>query len=167
MLPLYWAAGYFRPEIDLFAVGPTGDFTPCVGALDSCADWVVFDEQVAGPLGLVPPFSRVVSVSGIAGAVQAQFTMPPDGTVSLFLTDYREYYFLPAPPVGFWPPPKGQRRSVLGATGLLQHFQVVLHYELSRPEVELVHHPGFPGDFGPFPHGALLRDFLRSLKFPP
>jgi hypothetical protein len=82
----------------------------------------------------------VVAVSGIAGAVQASFTMPPDGTVSLFITDYREYYFLPAPPVGFWPPaPTGTtRRGVLGATGFLQLFQV------------------------DFPPGVVLRDFLRG-----
>jgi hypothetical protein len=104
LLSRYWPSGYFRPEIDLFAVGPNGDFTPCEGEIDNASDWVVFDSNVAVRLGLSPPFTQVVSVSGIAGAVQAQFTMPPDGTVSLFLTDYREWYFLPAPPVGFWPP---------------------------------------------------------------
>jgi hypothetical protein len=110
-----------------------------------------------------------VLVSGIAGAVQAQFTMPPDGTVSLFVTDYREYYFLPAPPVGFWPaaPTGGQRRNILGATGFLQHFQVNLHYQLRPPEVELIHHPGFPGGHGQLPHTVVLRDFIRGLKFPP
>jgi hypothetical protein len=168
-LPRYWPNGYFRPEIDLYAVGPNGDSTPCAGEIDSCSDWVVFDSGVAVNLGLSPPFSRVVSVSGIAGAVQAQFTMPPDGTVALFLTDYREYYFVPAPPVGFWPPPPagGQRRSVLGATGFLQHFQVVLHYQLSRPEVALTHHAGFPGKYGQLPPRVVLRDFIRGLKFPP
>src|SRR5437016_3198520 len=122
VLARYWPGGYFRPEIDLFAVGPNGDCTPCVGQIDSSSDWVVFDDTVAVDLGLTGPFAQVVSVSGIAGAVQAQFTMPPDGTVSLFLTDYRQWYFLPAP-VGFWPPsPTGtKRRSVLGATGFLQH----------------------------------------------
>jgi hypothetical protein len=169
MLSQYWPQGYFRPEIDLFAVGPTGDHTPCVGHVDSCSDWVVFDHKVAVALGLSPPFARVVPVSGIAGAAQAQFTMPPDGALSLFVTDYREWYFLPAPPVGLWPPSRtgGQRRSVLGATGFLQHFQVVLHYQVSRPEVELIHHPGFPGRHGQLPPGVVLRDFIRGLKFPP
>jgi hypothetical protein len=153
MLPRYWPNGYFRPEIDLFAVGPNGDYTSCHGEIDNASDWVVFDSGVARALGLSPPFAQVVSVSGIAGAVQVPFTMPPDGTISLFVTDYQEYYFLPAPPVGFWPPsPTGaQRRSVLGATGFLQHFQVNLHYQLGRPEVELLHHPGFPGEFGTLP----------------
>ncbi len=170
MLSQYWGAtGYFRPEIDLYLVGPTGVCVAWVGQIDSSSDWVVFEDQVARQLGLSPPFSRVVSVSGIAGAVQAPFTMPPDGTVSLFVTDYQEWYFLPAPPVGFWPPAPagGQRRNVLGATGFLQHFQVVLHYQLSRPEVELIHHPGFPGKHAPFPHGVVLRDFIRGLKLPP
>jgi hypothetical protein len=115
LLSQYWPNGYFRPEIDLFAVGPTGQYTACAGEIDNASDWVVFDSKVALALGLSPPFSRAVSVSGIAGAVQAQFTLPPDGAVSLLVTDYREYYFLPAPPVGFWPPATaGQRRSVLG-----------------------------------------------------
>jgi hypothetical protein len=170
LLSGYWGTtGYFRPEIDLYLVGPTGVCVPWVGQIDSSSDWVVFEEGVALQLGLSPPFSQVVSVSGIAGAVQAQFTLPPDGTVSLFITDYREWYFLPAPPVGFWPaaPGGGQRRNVLGATGFLQHFEVRLHYQLSRPEVELIDHPGFPGEFGTFPRGAVLRDFIRSRKFPP
>ncbi len=170
MLSRYWgAAGYFRPEIDLYLVGPTGVCVPWVGQVDSSSDWVVFEDGVAAQLGSSPPFARVVSVSGIAGAVQAQFTMPPDGAVSLFITDYREWYFLPAPPVGFWPPAPtgGQRRNVLGATGFLQYFQVNLHYQLSRPEVELIQHSGFAGASGTFPRGAVLRDFIRGLKFPP
>jgi hypothetical protein len=44
---------------------------------------------------------------------------------------------------------------------------VVLHYQLSRPEVELIDHPGFPGGYGQFPRGAVLQDFIRGLKFPP
>jgi hypothetical protein len=168
LLAQYWGtSGYFRPDIDLYLVGPTGNSIRWTGHIDSCSDWVVFDDRARGILGLQLPFSRVVSVSGIAGAVQATFTMPPDGTVSLFLTDYREWYFLPAPPVGFWPPsPTGPRRDVLGVTGFLQHFQVNFHYQLSRPEVELIHHPGFPGGYGTFPRGAVLPDFLRGLKFP-
>jgi hypothetical protein len=53
-----------------------------------------------------------------------------------------------------------------GATGFLQPFQVDCHYRLPRPEVELIHHEGFPGKLGDFPPGVVLRDFLRSLKFP-
>ena len=69
-MPLYWPNGYFRPEIDLYAVGPNGDCTPCKGQIDSASDWVVLDLRVAVRLGLSPPFSQVVSVSGIAGAAQ-------------------------------------------------------------------------------------------------
>ncbi len=169
MLTQYWgSSGYFRPDIDLYLVGPTGHSIPWTGHIDSLSDWVVFEDQASVNLGLQPPFSRTVSVSGIAGAVQAQFTMPPDGTVSLFLTDYQNWYFLPAPPVGFWPPSptSAPRRNVLGVTGFLQYFQVVLHYQLSRPEVELIHHAGFPGAFGQLPDRVALPDFIRSRKFP-
>lgn len=136
LLSQYWgSSGYFRPDIDIYLVGPTGHSIPWTGQIDSMSDWVVFDDRVAVGLGLRAPFPRSVSVSGIAGAVHAQFTLPADGTVSLFITDYVEYYFLPAVPVGFWPPspPVVQRRNVLGVTGFLQYFQVVLDYEPSRP----------------------------------
>jgi hypothetical protein len=170
LLSQYWgSSGYFRPDIDLYLVGPTGDSISWTGQIDSCSDWVVFDYRAAVGVGLHAPFPRAASVSGIAGAVQAQFTLPPDGTVSLFLTDYQEWYFLPALPVGFWPPSPagGPRRNVLGATGFLQHFEVHLHYELSRPEVELIHHEGFPGKYGQLPPRVVLRDYIRGLKFSP
>jgi hypothetical protein len=48
----------------------------------------------------------------------------------------------------------------------LQHFDVVLRYRLSRPEIELIDHGGFPGDSGQLPRGVVLRDFVRGLKFP-
>jgi hypothetical protein len=171
LLAQYWgSSGYFRPDIDLYLVGPNGNSITWTGQIDTSSDWVVFDNRAAVGLGLRQPFPRVVPVSGIAGAVQAQFTMPPDGTVSLFVTDYHEYYFLPTPPVGFWPPsPTGaQRPNVLGVTGFLQYFQVNFHYQLSRPEVELIHHdPGFAGGHGQLPPGVVLQDFIRGLKFPP
>jgi hypothetical protein len=170
LLSQYWgSSGYFRPDIDIFLVGPTGNYTRWTGQIDSSSDWVVFDNQAAMGLGLQAPFPRVEAVSGIAGAVQAHFTMPPDGTVSLFLTDYHDWCFLPAPPVGFWPasPAGVPRRNVLGATGFLQYFEVRLHYELSRPEVELIEHLGFPGTYGELPPRVVLRDFIRSRKFPP
>src|SRR5205085_472759 len=84
VLSQYWgSSGYFRPDIDLFLVGPTGNFISWTGHIDSCSDWVVFDDRAARGLGLQGPFPRTVPVSGIAGAVQAHFTMPPGGTVSL------------------------------------------------------------------------------------
>jgi hypothetical protein len=167
LYPYWGATGYFRPKIDLYAVGPTGNYASLVGQVDSGSDWVVLDDSVAVRLGLRGPFSRRAGVSGIAGAAQTHFTLPLDGTVSLFLTDYREYYFLPTLPVGFWPPtPAGQppRRNVLGLTGFLQHFQVIFHHQLSRPEVELIHTPTFPGQHGRFSAQEPLRNFLRLLK---
>jgi hypothetical protein len=163
----YWGIqGYYRPEIDIFVIGPTGNVVPWIGYIDSCSDWVVFEDRLAPQLGLSPPFARGVGVSGIAGAAQSQFTMPPDGTVSLFLTDYRGWYFLRTLPVGFWPaaPPGLPRRNVLGATGFLQHFRVVFDYEPKRPEVELIDHADFPGELGTFPLPGPLPDFIRGLK---
>jgi hypothetical protein len=167
LYPYWGATGFSRSRIDIFVVGPSGVYVNRSAQIASAADWVVFEDRVALQLGLQPPFSRVVGVSGIAGAAQTHFTQPPDGTVSLFLTDYREYYFLPTLPVGFWPAsPPGQpsRRNVLGITGFLQYFQVIFHHQLSRPDVELIDIPTFPGKHDVFSAREPLRDLLRRLK---
>jgi hypothetical protein len=165
----YWGAfGYSRPVIDVYAVEPTGRAVPVAAQIDSAADFVVFEDWVGQRLRLQSPFARACQVSGAGGATVTQFTLPPDGTVSLFLTDYSEWCFLPAPPVGFWPAaPKGQRRSVLGATGFLQFFEVRLHNELPHPEVELIEAPGFAGLHGTLPPKTNLADFIRQLKVGP
>jgi hypothetical protein len=51
--------------------------------------------------------------------------MADDGEVSLLITDYRQYYYLPAPPVGFWAAPN--HANVLGFTGFLQFFSSHTH----------------------------------------
>src|SRR5262249_22335306 len=91
-----------------------------------------------GPLGLSPPFRRPVAV-GTAGG-QAAFTFPDDGEVSLLITDYREYYYLPASPIGFWAP--SVQRNVLGLTGFLQYFSMEWFNDgQTIPEVELTENP--------------------------
>jgi hypothetical protein len=102
----------------------------------------------------------------VAWSVDGTWVVDVD-TVSLFVTDYQEYYYLPAPLVGFWPPAPVRRRSVLGATGFLQHFDVRLLNRLSRPEVELVDVPTFPGTHGALSKSGPLEDFLRGLRLNP
>jgi hypothetical protein len=161
----YWGpSGYSRATFDVFVIGPTGQY--CVARraeLDNASDWVVFDPNVARSLGLALPFSRQVWIGSAAG--QTCFTMPPDGLVSLLVTDYREYYFLPSPPVGFWS--GGMTKNVLGSTGFLQHFAWrVLNDGLSRPEVELEAVPNFPGQQGVFAVQPLA-NFFRQLRSRP
>jgi hypothetical protein len=98
---------------------------------------------------------------GTAGG-QAAFTFPDDGEVSLLITDYREYYYLPASPIGFWALPI--QHNVLGLTGFLQYFSMQWFNDgQTIPEVELTENPTFPGQHGRFavqPIGG----FLRRLK---
>jgi hypothetical protein len=117
----YWGAlGFFRPVIDVFTVGPAGKVVRAAAQVDSASDYVALDPGVAVSLGLQPPFSRQFGASG-AGGHRFGLTFPPDGTVSLFITDYREWYYLPAPLVGFHVAPSGAAlRSVLGLNGFLQ-----------------------------------------------
>jgi hypothetical protein len=86
--------------------------------------------------------------------------------VSLFVTDYREFAYLPSPLVGFHPPsPTALRqRSVLGQTGFLQFFRQVHDPEPTPPILELHPITNFPGQTGPLPRDRPLLDFIRSLR---
>lgn len=86
--------------------------------------------------------------------------------MSLFVTDYTEYCYLPAPLIGFHAPTPQSQRSVLGLTGFLQHFRFVLDYT-SPPFFELHPLPGFPGQSGILPKDRPLVDFIRSLRTTP
>jgi hypothetical protein len=88
--------------------------------------------------------------------------------VSLFVTDYREFYYLPAPLVGFHAPGPGAagQRSVLGLAGFLQYFRFVLDPAPTPPMFELDHTPTFPGQTGPLPRGRPLADILHGLRGP-
>jgi hypothetical protein len=136
LLSSYWGpSGIHRPRIDVFAVGPTGlvDWVPA--QIDSASDFVILEASLARSIGLALPFARQEGVSAAAGTQVATFSFAPDGLVSLFVTDYREYAFLPCPLVGFHPPaPVGaSQRSVLGLTGFLQVFKFLLDPEPTPP----------------------------------
>jgi hypothetical protein len=169
LLHSYWGStGYYRPICDVYVVGPNQQITTVAAQVDTACDYVVLAARAAGKLGLALPFARQVGVSGAAGTQAATFSFAPDGLVSLFVTDYREYAFLPSPLVGFHPPaPAGTaQRSVLGLTGFLQFFKFVLDPEPTPPLFELHPITAFPGQHGPLPRGQVLLDFIRSLRVP-
>jgi hypothetical protein len=169
LLSSYWgSSGIHRPRIDVFAVGPTGLVAWAAAQIDSACDFVVLESRVPQLLGLPLPFPRQESVSGAAGTQAATFSFAPDGLVSLFVTDYREYAFLPCPLVGFHPPVvvPTRQRSVLGLTGFLQFFKFVLDPEPTPPFFELHPIAAFPGQHGLLPRGRALLDFIRSLRVP-
>jgi hypothetical protein len=167
VLAAHWpGACLYRPACDVYAVGPGGLISRAAAQIDSAADYVLLGSTIAGDLGLSLPFARQTGMSGAAGAQVATVSFPPEGLVSLFVTDYREYYYLPAPLVGFHPPSPlaTQQRSVLGLTGFLQHFRFVLENEPTPPFFELHPTPAFPGLAGLLPLDRPLVDFIRSLR---
>ncbi len=167
LLYSYWGPlGYHRPKIDVFAVGPGGLVGWSTAQIDTSCDFVILEWKVAHALALTSPFPRQHPVSGAAGTQAATFSFPPDGLVSLFVTDYREYAFLPAPLVGFHPPAPApaSQRSVLGQTGFLQFFRYVQDPEPTPPIFELHPTTAFPGQTGLLPRGQSLLGFVRSLR---
>jgi hypothetical protein len=137
-------------------------------SVDTRSDYVVFASSVAQRLGLTIPFARQAAFSGAAGTQAGVLSFPPDGLVSLFVTDFTEYCYLPAPLIAFHPPAPQPRiqRSVLGLTGFLQYLRFVLDYWPSPPTFELHPIPGFTGQTGILPKDRLLVDFIRSLRVP-
>jgi hypothetical protein len=150
----------------VFVVGPGGLVERTSAHIDTACDFVVLESGVALSLGLALPFPRQEGISGAAGTQAATFSFPPDGLVSLFVTDYREYAFLPAPLVGFHPPALGSvsQRSVLGQTGFLQFFKFVHDPEPNPPLFELYPIRAFPGQHGLLPRGQSLLGFIRNLR---
>jgi hypothetical protein len=67
-------------------------------------DHIVLASDVAVNLGLTLPFPRQMGMSGAAGSYAMTLSFLPDGLVPLFVTDYREYCYLPSPLIGFHPP---------------------------------------------------------------
>lgn len=144
------------------------DVTMLNAGLDTRSDYVVVSSGIAPMLGLTLPFARQAAFSGAAGTQAGTLSFPPDGLVGLFVTDYTEYCYLPASPIGFHPPSSQAhlQRSVLGMTGFLQHFDFLLALAASVPYFELRPGPKFPGQTGPLPKTGPLLDFIRSLHSP-
>jgi hypothetical protein len=170
LLHSYWGStGYHRPAFTVFVIGPRNRITWATAHADTASDFVVLDSSVVSQLRLALPFTRSTGVSAASGTQAATFSFPPDGVVSLFVTDYREFAYLPRPLVGFHPPGLvgAMQRSVLGQTGFLQFFRFLLDPEPPRPIVELDPIQAFPGQSGPLPLDRPLVDFIRSLRAQP
>lgn len=164
----YWTGGVmFSPACTAYVV-VAHQVERVFVSIDSRSDYVLFAAAVAQRLGLSLPFTRQAAFSGAAGTQAGILSFPPDGLVSLFVTDYTEYCYLPAPLIAFHPPtPQRQmQRSVLGLTGFLQYFRFVLDYSPAPPGFELHPIPGFPGRSGLLPKDRLLVDFIRGLRAP-
>jgi hypothetical protein len=169
LLHSYWGAtGYYRPICDVYVMGPHLRTTRVFAQVDTACDYVVLESKATRVLGLALPFARQEGASGAAGTQATRFSFAPDGLVSLFVTDYREYGFLPRPPVGFHPPARAgtSQRSVLGLKGFLQFFKFVYDPEPACPFFELDPIASFPGRHGLLPSGRALFDFIRSLRVP-
>jgi hypothetical protein len=163
ILHSYWGpSNYYRPRIGVYVVGPNGMFCHETPLLDTGSDFVAFDSDVAHRIGLSPPFARSSQNQG-AGAGPFTLTFPDDGAVSLYVTDYRHYCYLPAPLVGFLPPPVNDF-AVLGVTGFLQHFKLRIDYDERPPRIRLTVPPSFPGVAGRFSPKRSLAEQLRRLK---
>jgi hypothetical protein len=155
--------GFPRPSIDVYLVTAGGVIYREHAQIDTGSDFTIFASGVATNLGLRLPYPRQTAFSGAAGTFQATASFPPDGTVSLFVTDYREFCYLPAPLVGFHPPgpAAANQRSVLGLSGFLEYVELTLRP--SPPEVGLEPLAGRGSSTGPFPKGRGLGEFIASL----
>ena len=169
LLRAYWGRGGLRrPLVDIWLIGPNLRATVAQAQIDTAADFSLLEAGLAPSLGVSLPAARRLALSGAAGTQTATVSFPPDGQVSLFLTDYTEYCYLPSPLIGFHPPGPtvAAQRSVLGLTGFLQHFRFVLDHGPAPPALELHPLPGFPGATGALPRDRPLMDFLHSLRGP-
>lgn len=167
LLHPYWGGqGLPRPRVDLFVIGPGGTFLIEPVQIDTAADYTLLASRLATGLKFPLPFSRQAQVSGAGGSWTSIVSFPPDGLVSLFVTDYREYAYLPRPLVGFHAAGRSApvQRSVLGLTGFLQHFQFVLDLPATPPTFILEAGAGFPGSVGILPLNRSLADFIASLR---
>lgn len=155
--------GFHRPSFDVFLISTAGVIVRDHPRLDTGADHTIFASDIARQLGLALPFPRQIAISGAAGTWSGAASFPPDGLVSLFVTDYREYCYLPNPLIGFLAPGPGgtSQRSVPGLSGFLQYFRFTL--DPSPPLVELHPAPTFAGTTGPLPKDRGLHAFITSL----
>jgi hypothetical protein len=163
----YWGPlGFHRPIFDVYLIAQGGLIAKATPHLDTGSDYTIFSATIAQSLVLTLPFPRQTPISGAGGTYASTVSFPPDGLVSLFVTDYREYCYLPRPLIGFHQPGPGaaKQRSVLGLSGFLQYFRFVL--DPSPALVELHPTAPFPGATGLLPLDRGLHKFIRSLRGP-
>jgi hypothetical protein len=166
LFPYWGALGFHRPVFDVIAIGPRGVICWEPARIDTGADETVFSSAVALSLGLTLPFPRQLTISGALGTQAATLSFPPEGLVSLFVTDYTEYCYFPAPLIGFHPPgpTAANQRSVLGLTGFLQYFLFTLDPTPTPSLIVLDPIAAFPGQTGLLPKDGPLLDFIRGLR---
>lgn len=160
----FGATGFRRPLLDIFLIGPAGVPIALQVQVDCASDYTALDATVSGSLGLTLPAARQIQFTGATVTQFGSLSFPPDGEVSLFVTDYTGYCYLPAPLIGFHPPAPQRRRSVLGLAGFLQYFELNLRQGARPPMFELRPEPGFPGSMGTLPKTGDVRDFIRTLR---
>jgi hypothetical protein len=154
-----------RPLLDLYIIGPGSRWVVENAQIDTAADYSLLASRIASPLGLSLPYPHQVRISGAAGTQAATVSFPPDGLVSLFITDYREYAYLTQPLVGFHAPTPiaSSQRSVLGLTSFLEHFRFVLDLPAAPPSFELHPQAGFPGSLGVLSRNQSLANIITRL----
>jgi hypothetical protein len=167
VLSSYWGSAIYRPIFDVYVVGPGNRIDKVQAQADTASDYVVLAASVALTFGLALPFARQAGVSAAGGSQAATFSFAPDGLISIFVTDYSEYAFLPSPLVGFHPlpaPGTTRQRSVMGLTGFLQFFRHTHDPNPAPPMLELDPIANFPGRSGLLPKDRGLLDIIRSLR---
>jgi hypothetical protein len=93
--PYVRGSQFFRPRPDVSLIGPNNQITTTSAQIDTGADFNVFASLLAPSLGLTLPATRQFGISGAGGGYTSSLSFPPDGVVSLFLTDYQEFVTFP------------------------------------------------------------------------
>jgi hypothetical protein len=95
MIRPYWTGGIFL-SAGLTAYLVHGQVVATVSAgIDTRSDYVLIESGAAPKLGLTLPFSRQAPYSGAAGTQAGTLSFPPDGLVSLLVTDYTSIAICP------------------------------------------------------------------------
>ncbi len=135
----YWGGmGFHRPIVNLLLYSRSGQVVKQDALLDTGSPYILFDESVAGSLGLSPPFRRQTSGQA-AGGIELLLSFPEDGEVTLLLTDFHSEHYVWQPLVGFLRPPSSpqtgtvpKQTALLGTTGFFQFFDVLFPRRKSR-----------------------------------
>lgn len=157
----------YRPLVVAYAVEANGRISEFNGEVDTAADYTILKADVVDDLKLKRVGWEEVAISGAGGTYTGTVDFPPEGTVSLFVTDFTEYLFIPAPLIGFHPrvPNAASQRSVMGLTGFLEYARSILDPCGKRqPLLELHPCPGADLRLGRLPKNRPLEDIIRDLR---